>query len=336
MTNQGSTPITLAAVQARSLPGQVPANLDHATSLVEQAAAAGASVVVLPELFSSGCLTSRAIWDAAEASDGPTARWLAATAARLGIYLGAGTAQSDGADFYDVFMLAGPDGEIAGRGYKTNAAASIFRRGRSVHVIDTAIGRIGVGICADNQYSAQLRLMHELRADLILMPCAWPTPITAAGLVSAADVATLRRRITELPVLYARALGVPVVLVNQVGPLPPIAGMLGRLMDPQAWRLRGQSRIVDSDGSLAGALADDERVLVAEVVMDRDRKHRDELPDFGGWLQPGPLLERRAIIPVDIVAGRLSYALSRTRVRKAEAALRPAMDRRRLSSAMVP
>ena len=55
-----------------------------------------------------------------------------------------------------MFVLAGPDGEIAGRGYKTNAEANVFRRGRSVHVIDTAIGRIGIGICADNQFSAQL------------------------------------------------------------------------------------------------------------------------------------------------------------------------------------
>ena len=336
MTNQGMRPLTLAAVQARSLPGRVQANLDHATPLVEQAAAAGASVVVLPELFSCGYLTSRAIWDVAEASDGPTARWLAATAARLGIYLGAGAAQSDGTDFYDVFVLAGPDGEIAGRGFRTNAEANVFRRGRSVHVIDTAIGRIGVVIGADNQYSAQLRLMHELRADLILMPHAWPTPVRAAGLVSEADVAVPQRRITELPVLYARALGVPVVFVNQVGPLPPVPGMLGRLMNPQTWRLRGQSRIVDSDGSLAGALADAERVLVAEVVMDRDRKHLDELPDFGGWLQPGPVLQRKAIIPADIAAGRLSYALSSTRVRKAQAALRPAMEGRRLSSAGVP
>ena len=178
--------------------------------------------------------------------------------------------------------------------------------------------------------------MHELQADLIVMPHAWPTPVRAAGLVSEADVAALQRRITELPALYARALGVPVVFVNQVGPLPPIPGMLGRLMSPQIWRLRGQSRIVDSDGSLAGALGDDERVLVAEVVMDRGRMHRDELPDFGGWLQPGPLLERKAIIPADIVAGTLSYALSRTRVRKAQAALRPATERRRLSCAAAP
>jgi hypothetical protein len=63
-------------------------------------------------------------------------------------------------------------------------------------------------------------------------------PARAAGLVSEADVAAQQRRMTGLPVLYARALGVPVVFVNQIGPLLPIGGLLGRLMDPGIWRLR--------------------------------------------------------------------------------------------------
>ncbi len=95
----------------------------------------------------------------------------------------------------------------------------------------------------------------------------------AAGLVSRADVAAQQERMTELPVLYARALGVPVVFVNQVGPLLPIGGILGHLMDPRIWRLRGQSRIVDCDGSVLGQLAEDEGVLTADVVMDPARKH---------------------------------------------------------------
>ena len=166
--------------------------------------------------------------------------------------------------------------------------ASVFRRGRSAHLIDTRVGRIGVGICADNQFAVMLRLMYEQQADLILMPHAWPTPARAAGLVSQADVAAQQQRMNELPVRYARALGVPVVFVNQVGPLLPIGGILGHLMDTRIWRLRGQSRIVDSDGSVLGQLGEDEGVLTADVLMDPARKHYDAQPSFGGWLQPGP------------------------------------------------
>ena len=114
-------------------------------------------------------------------------------------------------------------------------------------------------------------------------------PARAAGLVSEADVAAQQQRMTELPVLYARALGVPVVFVNQVGPLLPISGLLGHLMDPGIWRLRGQSRIVDSDGSVLGQLTEEEGVLTAEAVMDPARQHYDAQPSYDGWLPARPL-----------------------------------------------
>jgi N-carbamoylputrescine amidase len=294
--------------------------LKHAEPLVERAAAQGAQLVVLPELFSCGYVPNRAIWDCAEPYDGPTSRWLAGTAGRLGIYLGGGCAQTDGADFFNVFILAGPDGRVMGRAYKTNAEASVFRRGRGEHLIVTPAGRVGIGICADNQFAAQLRLMAWERADLVLMPHAWPTPVRAAGLVSEADVAAQQQRMVDLPVLYARSLGVPVVFVNQVGPLLPIGGILGRLMDPRIWSLRGQSRIVDSDGSVLGQLGDDEGVLTAQAAMEPTRRRYAAPPSFGGWLQPGAWPARHLIIPADIAAGRLSYSVSHQRRRMARLA----------------
>ena len=62
MTAGGTTTIRVAAVQAQSLPGQIEANLDHAAGLVEQAAAQGASIVALPELFSCGYATVLRPW----------------------------------------------------------------------------------------------------------------------------------------------------------------------------------------------------------------------------------------------------------------------------------
>ena len=118
----------------------------------------------------------------------------------------------------------------------------------------------------------------------------------------------------------------PVVFVNQVGPLLAIGGILGHLMDPRIWRLRGQSRIVDSDGSVLGQLAEDEGVLTAEAVMDPARKHYEAQPSFGGWLQPGSWAARHLIIRLDIAAGRLSYTISRERRRKARAAAERTKD----------
>jgi N-carbamoylputrescine amidase len=312
--------ITLGAVQVQSQPGAVEANCAHATPLIEKAAAQGAELVVLPELFASGYIPNPAIWNVAEAREqGPMRQWLAATAQRLGIYLGAGTVERDGSDFFNVFVLANPHGQIAGRAYKTDAEANVFRRGRNEHVIDTALGRIGIGICADNQLVAQLRLMHDYDVDLVLMPHAWPTPARPGGHVTADDVATLQSRMIELPALYARSLGVPVVFVNQVGPLVPMGGIIGRLMDPKTWRLRGQSRIVDPDGSVLAELDENEDVVVATATSTAASKRFQVPATYGRYLQPGSALVRNVILPVDIAHGRLSYELSRDRRRKSRA-----------------
>jgi predicted amidohydrolase len=46
--------VTVAAIQARSVPGDTEAHLAHGTALVEEAAARGARVVVLPRFFTCG------------------------------------------------------------------------------------------------------------------------------------------------------------------------------------------------------------------------------------------------------------------------------------------
>jgi hypothetical protein len=43
VTDGSKAPIRLAAVQARALPGQIEANLEHAARLIEQAAGQGAA-----------------------------------------------------------------------------------------------------------------------------------------------------------------------------------------------------------------------------------------------------------------------------------------------------
>ena len=246
-------------------------------------------------------------------------QWLAATAQRLGIYLGAGGVERAGSDFFNVFVLAGPNGEIAGRAYKSDAEANVFRRGRNEHIIDTPLGRIGIGICADNQLVAQLQLMHQHDVDLVLMPHAWPTPTRAGGHVTENDVSKLQSRMIELPALYARSLGVPVVFVKQVGPLVPMGGIIDRLMDPKIWRLRGQPRIVNSNGSVLAQLDETEDALVATAAKPAADKPFQEPTSYGRYLQPGSALVRTVILPIDIAHGRLSYELSRDRRRKTRA-----------------
>jgi N-carbamoylputrescine amidase len=321
-----SRQLRVAAVQAHTRVGDVRANLEHLAPLVEEAALGGAQLIVLPELAAAGYSMSSRIWDSAEAYDGPTVRWLAATSARLSAYVGIGFVEARGEDFYNTYALGAPDGQILGCIRKTMAETACFKGVRGRHVIDAPFGRIGIGICADNQFVPMVRFMQQASVDLMLMPHAWPGPFRTGGLVSQADVDGTYARARDIAPLYARLLGVPSVFVNHVGPrgAERWAGLIGSMMNPDQFQFLGQSTIADSDARVVAQLDDRiEGVSVADVRLDPARKVRGVPRAYGryggGWLHAGTSgdLARDAICYVDAFVGRLSYTLSRQRRRQA-------------------
>lgn len=309
--------LRVAAIQVESKHGLIEANHEHARPFIEKAARDGAQLVVLPELFPSGYIPNATIWESAEPKNGPTLTWLKQTSNRLGIYLGAGLLESDGRDFYNIFVLCDPDGREAGRVCKIQAESYVFKRTSGSHVIHTTFGRIGVGICADNQMAAFLKQMAADSVDLMLMPHGWPTPCRTSPQVSEQDIQEQHARTRQLVTLYAQRLGVPAVFVNGTGPMGRMIGLLGRFMDPSVFRLEGRSQIIDSDGTCLGELGSEEDVLSADVTLDPARKHFSEPESYDGWLLPGNAISRKVIVPFDVNVGQMWYRLSSLRRRKA-------------------
>jgi N-carbamoylputrescine amidase len=95
--------------------GDVQKNLARAPAFVEEAAAKGAQLVLLPELMPGGYTLTEEIWNTAEPFDGTTTRWLRQLGRQLGIYVGTSFLETDGEDFFNAFVLATLKGEIAGR-----------------------------------------------------------------------------------------------------------------------------------------------------------------------------------------------------------------------------
>jgi N-carbamoylputrescine amidase len=308
--------LRVAAVQMIAEPDHPDANRRRAEALVERAARGGAQLVVLPELFAPGYRVDRAIWRMAEPERrGPTVAWLRRTAQRLGIHLGGGLVETDGRDFFNTFIVATPAGSVAGRARKGNAEPYVFARGRGAHIVDTALGRLGIAICADNQFASMPAFFHEHNADLVLMPHAWPVPRVARGVVTQVDLREQLEHMRSLPALYATLLGVPAVFANLTGPFLAIPGVLGALLDPTIFSLGGQSRVVDSDGAVRGSIDIEEGIAVGDVVLDPSRKHLGPVPNHGGWLLEGSTISRKILVPLDIALGRVSYAFSRERAR---------------------
>ena len=307
--------VRIGVVQVASQPGQIAANQQRALPLIEQAAARGVELVALPELFACGYVPNRSVWAYAEPLAGPTVDWLRATSRRLGIHLGAGLAELAGKDVYNSWVVAGPQGDLVGCARKTRAETYCFRYGRGQHLVDASLGRLGVGICADNHFVSFVSHMQESAIDLMLMPHASPVPFRTSKVITEADVASAHERTVSLAPLWANLLGVPVVFANAVGPLRPMMGLLGRFVTPDAFHLGGLSRIVDSDGTLVAELGAEEGVIVGDVTLDPLRKQSVAPPDHDGWLHPGSAMTRKVIIPLDIALGRASYALGRHRAR---------------------
>jgi N-carbamoylputrescine amidase len=217
--------LRVAALQLNSASGDVGGNLARAVPFVEAAAAAGAQLVLLPELYSSGFVFDRTLWDAAERlADGATRVWLCALAARLRIHLGTSVLEARGAHFFNTFMLAQPDGTLAGVVRKqTPAALEAFffapgtPAGAHAHVIPCPLLgglRLGVGICYENAMDYLAHGMIEAQADVLLMPhSACRVEGVPAGVVAAYDAV-----LTAMPQRYALALRIPVVLANKSGP----------------------------------------------------------------------------------------------------------------------
>src|SRR5215472_17528412 len=223
----------------KSLDHDIDGNLRQAATYADKAAAAGAQFVLFPEFMATGSYVSFDTWDSAVSSHVLSVRALKSTSRRLQIWLGASFLEASDADFFDTFVLTAPSGDEAGRVRKQIPAgpeAYFFRGEVGPHVISTAIGKIGVGICAENYYCFAASQFLKDSADFIVMPHSSPDMSAGGGLPSPPG--------THIASWYAKKLGVPVAMVNKVGRSykPPPNEINGVLP--------GRSAIVDSDGTV--------------------------------------------------------------------------------------
>lgn len=304
MPNGKSRVVRVAAVQAESRNGLVEANLEHASPMVEQAAREGAKLVLLPEFLPTGYIFTTAIWDGAEPGNGLTVQWLKSNSKKFGIWLGTSFLEAEGEHFFNTFVLATPDGGEAGRVRKQTAAAfeAFFTKGwAGPHVLDTELGKIGVGICYENQLSYIPQIMHRESVDLLLMPHSYPI------------IGQMMFSLGKLAHWHARLLGIPSIVCNKCGRWQ--AAYPGLPFYKAESRFPGLSTIADSDGSIKAQLKGEERVIVADVTLEPERKIHQAPKSHGRWADNGKWLRNGARV-VEALGG-LWYALSLERKRKA-------------------
>jgi N-carbamoylputrescine amidase len=159
-------------------------NCDKAESLVREAAAQGAQLILLQELFDGDyfCIEQHVkfLKQAVELDRHPTIARFAGLARELNVVLPVSVFERAGQTHYNTTVIVDADGTRLGhyrkshipdgRGYQEKFYFSPGDTGFKVW--DTAIGRIGLGICWDQWFPECARAMALMGAEILLYPTA--------------------------------------------------------------------------------------------------------------------------------------------------------------------
>ena len=174
------TRIRVACHQLAPAIGELDANRAAALGAIDAAAAAGAQVVVLPELVASGYVfddadEARAL---AEPADGPTVTGWAGRAAAHGIAIVGGFAELGGdGRLYNSAALVDPSGVRAlyRKAHLWDREQLFFTPGDELPpVVETAYGRIALMVCYDLDFPEWTRATALRGAELLCVPTNWP------------------------------------------------------------------------------------------------------------------------------------------------------------------
>lgn len=107
-------------------------------------------IVVMPELAICSYMASQKIWELADDCGSGTSEWTVSIAKKYNIYIGAGYLDKEKGDYYNRYMISGPDG-VCGTVTKSEGESAVFKRGNFGSIIHTPFGNVGVGICYDSR-----------------------------------------------------------------------------------------------------------------------------------------------------------------------------------------
>ena len=253
-------------------------NLDRAERLVREAAARGAQLVLLQELFATPyfCIEQdhRHLRLAETFRGSRVLARFSSLARELGVVLPLSWYERAGNARFNSLAVADADGRLLGVYRKAHVPNAIgyqekeyFSPGDSgFRVWDTAVGRIGVGICWDQWFPETARCMAVQGAEILL----YPTAIGSEPILNV-DSSGHWRRVMQG---HAAANLVPVAAANRIGtetvtPCEENGGQSSSLT------FYGSSFIADATGELvASAGKDTEEILYASFDLDALREER--------------------------------------------------------------
>ncbi|MFB7600086.1 carbon-nitrogen family hydrolase [Streptomyces sp. NPDC056160] len=229
----------------------------RAAALVREQA--GAGLVVLPELWTTGAFAFEAFAGEAEPLDGPTHEAMGQAARDAGVWLHAGSIPERDTDgtLYNTSLVFSPSGDLAAAYRKIHrfgfdkGEAVLMGAGRELVTVPLPETTLGVATCYDLRFPELFRGLVDAGAETLVVPAGWPE----------------RRRAHWTLLARARAVENQ-AFVLACGTAGTHAGV------PQA----GHSIVVDPWGEVLAEAAAGEEVLSVEIDPSRVAATREQFP----------------------------------------------------------
>ena len=270
--------IKYAGIQM-SCTGSVRENIEKAERLVREAAAKGAQIILLPELFENKYFCQEKNYEyyklAKPLEENDAVLHFTKVAKELEVVLPISFYERAGNVFYNSVAVIDADGSILGVYRKTHIPDDHFYQEKfyftpgntGFKVWDTRYARIGVGICWDQWFPETARGMAVQGAELLM----YPTAIGSEPILDCDSMPHWRRCMQG----HAACNVVPVVAANRYGtesvtPSEANAGQSSSLI------FYGSSFVTDETGELVvQAPRDGEYIVYGESDLDAVRDMRD-------------------------------------------------------------
>jgi predicted amidohydrolase len=175
--------VRLAAVHFKPHGGKTPLdNCKQYETLVAEAAKQKADLVVLGETLTYVGLGKK-YHEVAEAIPGPSTEYFGALAKKHDLYIVAGLLERDGHLVYNVAVLIGPDGKVAGKYRKVclprGEVEGGLMPGSEYPVFATRFGKVGMMVCYDGFFPEVARELTNNGAEVIAWPVWGCNPLLA-------------------------------------------------------------------------------------------------------------------------------------------------------------
>ena len=263
--------VTVAAVQMKCSKS-VEKNIAHAEELVRQAAAKGAEIVLLPELFERPYFCQERRYEyyeyAQTAEENPAVRHFSRVAAELGIVIPVSFYEKEVNNTYNSVAVLDADGKNLGVYRKTHIPDDHYYQEKfyftpgdtGFKVFDTRFGTIGVGICWDQWFPEAARSMALLGAELLF----YPTAIGSEPILECDSMLHWRRCMQG----HSAANLMPVIAANRIG-LETVEPSEENGGQTSSLTFYGSSFLTDETGELfKSASRDKEEILEKEYDLD--------------------------------------------------------------------